>query len=237
MRVLNFSASTLSGLSDEEVIARVLAGDLGNYEILMRRYNQRLYRIARSILRDESEAEDLVQDAYVRAYAALAKFRGEALFSTWLSRIAVHEANSRLRRKRRQQEFPANAGEGDRMESIRSSDPDPEQQTLSREAASFLEDAIDTLPDMYRCVFTMRDIEQMSTAEVADCLDLTEENVKIRLLRARQMLRSELYARAGASSALAFQFMKQRCDRIVRRVFEGLEASKSTINGHVSNTL
>jgi RNA polymerase sigma-70 factor, ECF subfamily len=215
-----------SPLSDEEVLARVRSGDTALYEVLMRRYNQRLFRIARSILRDDDEAEDVIQDAYVRAYASLNQFAGRAKFSTWLAKIAVHEASSRLRKRKRIGDIPVIAHQKSQsMEDMKSSDPDPEQETLRREAVSFLEQAVDRLPGTYRPVFVLREIENMSTAETASCLDLTEETVKIRLLRARQMLREELYARVGATSSQAFQFLGWRCDRVVSRVFDQLEAS------------
>ena len=108
------------------------------------------------------------------------------------------------------------------MESLKSSSPDPEQQALRHEAVSFLEQAVDALPDRYRCVFVLRDIEGLSTSETATCLELSEETVKIRLLRARRMLREELYTRAGVTSSQAFQFLGTRCDRVVQRVFEQL---------------
>ena len=215
-----------SAFSDEEIIARVRAGDTALYEILMRRYNQRLFRIARTILRDEDEAEDVMQDAYVRAYASLDQFAGRAQFSTWLTKIAVYEALSRLRKRKSLQEVPASSDREDwerqRMESVKSSGPDPEQEALRHEAVSFLEQAVDALPEKYRCVFVLRDIEEMSTGETAACLDITEETVKIRLLRARQMLRDELYTRAGVTSSQAFHFLGMRCDRIVHRVFDQL---------------
>jgi RNA polymerase sigma-70 factor, ECF subfamily len=212
-----------SALSDEEVIARVQAGDVAQYEILMRRYNQRLFRVARTILRDENEAEDVMQDTYVRAYASLHQFAGKAQFSTWLTKIAIYEALSRLRRRKGLQAVPAHQDQESQIEdSIKSSDPDPEQQALRREATSFLEQAVDALSEKYRCVFVLRDIEGMSTGETATCLNLTEETVKIRLLRARQMLRDELYTRAGATNSQAFQFMGMRCDRVVHRVFDQL---------------
>lgn len=221
--VQEFTGATLSHLSDEEVVARVRAGDTGLYEVLMRRYNQRLFRIARSIVRDDHEAEDVMQDAYVRAYASLHQFAARAPFSTWLSKIAVYEAYSRVRERKRLHNFAVDlAQEGQTMESVKSSDPDPEQHALSQEAVSFLERAVDTLPEIYRSVFVLREIEGMSTAEAAACLDLSEEAVKVRLLRARQMLRIELYARAGASSSHAFAFRAERCDRVVRNVFDRL---------------
>ncbi|HZS54113.1 MAG TPA: RNA polymerase sigma factor [Bryobacteraceae bacterium] len=221
--------------SDEEVVARVLSGDTALYEVLMRRYNQRLFRIARTILRDDDEAEDVMQDTYVRAYAALHQFAGRSLFSTWLVKIAIYEASSRLRKQRRLQHFPVNPQwEGQSMESVKSSEPDPEQQTLNSEAVSLLERAVEALPELYRCVFILREIENMSTAETAACLELTEETVKVRLLRARQILRNDLYARAGATSSYAFRFMGDRCDRVVSNVFSKLHASQASITTYLA---
>lgn len=208
-------------LPDEEIVARVEAGDTALYEVLMRRYNQRLFRLARAILRDEHEAEDVVQHTYVQAYASLHQFAGRAKFSTWLAKIAVYEASSRLQKRKRMQEIPAIPDrETTGISAVKSSDPDPEEQALRHQTLSFLEKAIDALPDLYRSVFVLREIENMSTTETANCLDLTEEAVKVRLIRARQRLRKELYLRVGAVSSHAFQFMGVRCDRIVARVFD-----------------
>ena len=221
--VPGLASAASSPLSDEEVVARVRDGDIALYEVLMRRYNQRLFRIVRGILRDDAEAEDVVQETYVRAYAALHQFAGRAQFSTWLAKIAVHEAGSRLRQRNRKQQAPPNSEwEMQTMETVKSPDPDPEQQALRKETVVFLERAVDLLPDMYRCVFMLREVEKMSTSETASSLDLSEEAVKVRLLRARQMLRKELYTQAGATSSQAFQFMGARCDRVVRRVLQRL---------------
>jgi RNA polymerase sigma-70 factor (ECF subfamily) len=158
-------------LSDEEVVARVRAGDTPLYEVLMRRYNQRLFRIARSIVRDDDEAEDVIQDAYVRAYVSLHQFAGRAKFFTWLAKIAVHEASSRLRKRKRIEDIPVGSYQKSQsVEDMKSSDPDPEQQTLRRETVSLLEQAVDRLPGTYRPVFVLREIENMSTAETASCL-------------------------------------------------------------------
>lgn len=222
---LRITSSLTPPLADQEIVARIRDGDTALYEVLMRRYNQRLFRIARIILKNDDEAEDVMQGAYVRAYAFLHQFDGRAQFSTWLAKIAVYEASRRLRKRECVLEFPAGSGKGnDVVESVKSSSPDPEQQLLNQEAMGFLQLAIDALPDPYRCVFVLRQIENMSTRETAACLDLTEETVKIRLLRARQMLRNELYTRAGASSSRAFQFMGVRCDRVVCRVLEVISA-------------
>jgi len=185
----------------------------------MRRHNQRLYRAARAILRDDSEAEDVLQDTYVRAYQHLGQFAGRAKFSTWLTRIAVHEALARVARRGRMEEIDARDQDGMEAIVLESKMPDPELQAARSEASHLLEEAILALPEGYRAVLMLRDVEEMNTAEAAEVLEMTEENVKVRLHRARALLRKELYARAGATTSAAFQFMATRCDRVVREVF------------------
>jgi RNA polymerase sigma-70 factor (ECF subfamily) len=210
--------------SDEQVVCRILTGETALYELLMRRHNQRLYRVARAILRDDSEAEDVMQDAYVRAYQHLAEFEGRAKFSTWLTRIAVHEALARSRRRARFHSLDnLEESHGDTMSSLASSDRSPEQKTYDRELAGVLEKAILRLPEDYRLVLMLRDVEGVSTEEAAACLKITEENVKIRLHRARTTLRKHLYAQAGATALHSFQFHAVRCDRVVRSVFAVLK--------------
>jgi RNA polymerase sigma-70 factor, ECF subfamily len=202
-------------LSDEEIVARVRAGDVEGFECIMRRYNQRLYRTARSILRDEREAEDVVQETYVRAYAQLHQFEGRAAFSTWLTRIAVHEAIGRVRQRGR----VVLLGDADPDE-VRMGSPWPpsrvEEAVASRELAAALEASIDALPDAFRTVFVLREVEELSTAETAALLDLREVTVKTRLHRARALLRKGL--EAGIRDA--YPFGNTRCDRIVAAVFE-----------------
>lgn len=205
--------------SDEEVVQRVLTGDTALYELLMRRYNQRLYRVARAILRDDAEAEDVMQDAYVRAYQHLASFEGRAKFATWLTRIAVHEALARSRKRGRF--LPLDADEesqGDAMKPLASPDRSPEQQAYDRELSGLLENAILALSEDYRVVFILRDVEAMTTEETAECLHLTQENVKVRLHRAHAALRKQLYAAVGTAAPRCFQFLAPRCDRVVRNV-------------------
>jgi RNA polymerase sigma-70 factor, ECF subfamily len=210
--------------SDEEVVTRVLAGETGMFEIIMRRHNQRLYRVARAILRNDGEAEDVMQDAYVRAYEHLDQFAGRAKFSTWLTRIAVHEALARQHRGNRYQELePMSEREGDPMDRFASLAPDPEQQASNSEIRSLLEEAVEKLPDAYRTIFMLRDLEDMSTTDAADVLEITEENVKVRLHRARALLRKSLYARAGMERKEAFNFHAVRCDRVVQNVFERIQ--------------
>ena len=211
------------GWSDEQIVGRILAGDTALYELLMRRHNRLLYRVARSILRDDAEAEDVMQDAYVRAYQHLSSFEGRASFASWLTRIAIHEALARSRRRSRVQLFdPMEEGEGSIMQTAMSGDRSPEQQTYDREIASVLEHAVLELSEEHRMVVMLRDIEGMSTEETAHCLNLTPENVKVRLHRAHAALRKNLNAAMGATAARCFQFHATRCDRVVHAVFERL---------------
>lgn len=182
--------------SDEELVMKILQGEPLLFEVIMRRHSQRLHRVACGILRNRWEAEDVMQAAYVRAYQHLSQFAGRAKFSTWLTRIAVHEALNRLEERGRMRYIEEISGaDCPASEMVRSSEPTPEQCASSREHARVLEKAVQALPPKYRVVVMMRDLEEMSVAETAACLDITEENVKIRLHRARAMLRHAVYTR------------------------------------------
>ena len=207
-------------IQDEEIVERILCGESALYELLMRRYNQRLYRVAVSILRNDAEAEDVMQEAYVRAYTHLKQYAGEAKFSTWLTKIAVHEALARLRKRGRTGDLDliletnvhvmSNMGEATR---------DPETQAYDQELKAVMERAINALPDTYRSVFVLRAIEGLNVSETAACLDLSLEAVKTRFYRGRSLLRRELQLRAGVTAAPAFPFHLSRCDHIVEAVF------------------
>jgi len=192
--------AALNDTPDEDLVRRVLAGETRLFELIMRRHSQRLYRVARGILRDRCEAEDVMQAAYVRAYQHLSQFAGRAKFSTWLTRIAVHEALNRLEERGRLRYIEEMSGpESPASDVVHSQEPTPEQYVSSREHARVLEKAVLALPPKYRVVVMMRDLEEMSVAETAGCLDITEENVKVRLHRARAMLRHAIYARIKGS--------------------------------------
>ncbi len=224
--------ASLESWTDQEVVERVRAGDTALYEIIMRRYNQRLYRITYAILRNDGEAEDVIQDAYVRAYQHLDQFAGRAPFSIWLTRIAVHEALRRLRLRKRCQQFEdAEHDEGGFMNvggtsvserTVADTSLDPEERASHAELRQLLEEAVLQLPDQYRTVIMLRDVEELSTAETAATLELSEENVKVRLHRGRAMMRDQLFARVGASGKSAFPFMGVRCDAVVAGVFARL---------------
>lgn len=208
-----------SALSDEDIVSRILDGDTPLFEVLMRRYNQRVYRAARAILRDDREAEDVMQEAYVNAYAHLAQFDRRAAFSTWLTKIAVHEALARARRRRRFE--PLNDTHMERFTPMTSS-PDPERQAFGRELGTLIESAVDTLGDGYREVFVLRQVEGLNTAETAQVLGVSEDVVKTRFSRARHAIQRELLDRTGAATATAFSFGQARCDRLVTAVLARL---------------
>ncbi len=210
------------GWTDQEIVDRVKAGDTALYEIIMRRYNQRLYRVARAILRDDAEAEDVIQDAYVRAYQHLEQFAGRAPFSAWLTRIAVNEALGRLRLRKRNQQLDDTEDDGELRMDIVETSPDPERNASTAELGHLLEEALLALPEKYRTVVMLRDVEELSTSETAAALDVSEENVKIRLHRGHEMARGWLFSRVGTSAKTAFPFMGVRCDRVVHAVFERL---------------
>ena len=213
----------LENWSDDEIVGRILAGETALYELLMRRHNQRLYRVARAILRDDAEAEDVMQDAYVRAYRNLENFEGRSSFLTWLTRIAVNEALGRVRKRNRFESLDAtDEPNGDIMRAITSTNPSPERQAYDRELSRVLEKAVLTLSEEYRLVFMLRTVEGLNTEETANCLNLTQENVKVRLHRVHAMLRKQISQALGASASNCFEFHATRCDRVVNGVFARL---------------
>ena len=207
--------------TDQDIVHRVLDGETAMFELLMRRYNERLYRTARAITRDDREAEDVVQQAYVNAYTHLRQFKAEAQFSTWLTRIAVNEALARVRRRGRYEPFDEEQSNVETLMPFNPA-PNPEQQAVTDELRGLLEWAIDTLPDGAREAFMLRDVEGLSTAETADSLGVSEDVVKTRLSRARAALRRALLERTGTAAADAFRFYRPRCDRVVANVMARL---------------
>jgi RNA polymerase sigma-70 factor (ECF subfamily) len=204
---------------DDEVVARVRAGDRMLFEVLMRRHNRKVFRAARAILRSDDEAEDVMQHAYVRAFEHLAEYEGRARFSVWLTRIAVYEALARLRRRKRIGPLEDGNEEGDTMADQQAT---PEQKASDAELRVLTEAAVDELPEDFRIVFMLRAVEQMSVADVAECLGIPEDTVKTRYFRARQRLRNSLLSRLDASTERTFEFYLDRCDRVVAGVFERL---------------
>jgi RNA polymerase sigma-70 factor (ECF subfamily) len=211
-------------LPDEDIVQQILEGNTALFELIMRRYNERLYRAARAITRDEREAEDVMQQAYVNAFSNLRQFKGHAQFATWLTRIAINEALARVRSRGRYERLDDGASNVKTFMSLNST-PDPERQAFTGELRDLLEWAIDTLPDGAREVFVLRDVEGLSTAETAASLGVSEDVVKTRLSRARGALRRALLERAGASASDAFRFQRPRCDRVVALVLSRISPS------------
>ena len=204
-------------LADSEVVERVVAGEKGLYEILMRRYNQTLYRAVRSYLREAADVQDAMQEAWIKAYANLSRFHGEAAFSTWLVRIGINEALQHLRKERRMQVHKDPDIRSEHLVRI----PDnmhmnPEQHTIQDEHRRLLEQAIDRLPEGYRAVYMLREVEGLGVAEVAHALELSESNVKVRLHRAKALLKEALWQHHR--QATAFAFGNTHCDRLVEAV-------------------
>jgi RNA polymerase sigma-70 factor (ECF subfamily) len=206
---------------DEQLVARVRAGDLAAFEAIMRRHNPRIYRAARAILRDDAEAEDVMQDAYVRAYEHLHEFEGRARFSTWLTRIAVHEALARVTRRKRYAPLELDSGEAPMHH-----EPSPEQQVSDVEMRGVLEAAIGELPPEFRAVFVLRAVEGMSGVETAETLGIPEETVKTRLHRARARLRAILARSVEPALPAVYEFHLSRCDRVVDAVLRRIEGRR-----------
>ena len=213
-------------VGDDELIQRARVRDEAAVRVLTRRYNRRLFRIARSILRDDGEAEDVVQETYVRAFTGLDAFRGESAFGTWITRIAMNEALGRLRRRRPTIDWDS-YGEN-RMQAdiinfpVSAAGGDPERAAAQSEIRTLLERAIDDLPDTFRGVFVARIVEGMTVEETAELFSLQAETVKTRLHRARNLLRAALEEQLGPSLMASFPFGGRRCERMTEAVLKRL---------------
>ena len=216
------------GMPDAEIARRVAAGDQDAFRLLMRRHNQTLYRTARSILKDDAEAEDAVQEAYLRGYRAMGSFRDEAKLSTWLVRIVANEALGRLRKRSRGAEVirldnDAQPDTEAAEENVNQAMPEqPEAGALRAETRRLLEHRIDALPDAFRAVFVLRALEEMSVEETAVALELPQATVRTRFFRARGLLREALAREIDGAFDEAFSFAGARCDRIVAGVLARL---------------
>lgn len=215
MSTTTVAPATPAALPDSEIVDRVIGGERALFEILMRRHNQRIYRVVRAVLKDEHEVEDAMQQAYINAFVHLDQFERRSQFATWLTRIALNESFVRLRRRQASIERVG--------KTVPSQQPDPERQAYAAELTRALQWALDALPEIYRSVFILRDVEGLSTSETAAGLGLGEEVVKTRLHRARAMLRRAVAERIGGCARAAFQFQVPRCDRIVAAVLTRIE--------------
>lgn len=215
-------------LSDEELVLRVRAGEPALYELLMRRHNQRLYRAIRAVLRDDREVEDVMQQAYLNAFLHLDQFKGTARFSTWLTRIAVNQAIRRGRTEIRRHEVITPSDSGDRLiDRAPAPGLDPEHTMYGQELKDVIEGLLESLPEPYRLVFVLREVEGLSTADAAECLGINEDTVKTRLHRAKGLLRTQLDQRLGPATSSVYAFHLSRCDRVVAGVMARLGGSAS----------
>ncbi len=221
---------------DADLVRRAQHGERDAFRTIMQRGNQRLYRVARSIVRDDAEAEDVVQEAYARAFAAIGDFRGEASIMTWLTRITLNEARGRLRQRRKMvglNELEAAQGGGAMVMHFPTplDGANPEADAARAEIRKLLERAIDDLPEAFRTVFIMRDVQECNIEETASSLDLNPETVKTRLHRARRLLRRALDAELAATMTEAFPFLGARCRRITETALLRLGASPPPVGG------
>jgi RNA polymerase sigma-70 factor (ECF subfamily) len=220
--------TVVPGLPDAEIARRIAADDWDALRRMMQRHNQTLYRTARSILKDDAEAEDAVQEAYLRAYRAIGSFRGDAKLSTWLVRIVVNEAIGRVRRRNRTAEIIRMEADMDLERPVDDASTDdqapeqPDRAAMRAEARQLLEKSIDALPDAFRTVFLLRAVEEMSVEEVAAALGVPEATVRSRFFRARSLLRESLAREIDVALEDAFAFAGTRCDRIVAGVLARL---------------
>ena len=208
-------------IEESEIIKRILSGEKEFYEILVRRNNQKIYRVIRSYIKDEDDIEDIMQDSYVKAYTKLDQFKLESTFSTWLIRIAINEALARLKEKAKL--YSIDKQSDDRKGNMILEIPDnkelnPHDKMIRNEAKELLKNAIDQLDTKYKTVYMMKEVEEMSIKEIATALDLTEVNVKVRLHRSKEMLKEILFE--VTSDQKVFEFGFSRCDRITENVMK-----------------
>jgi len=213
-------------VTDEDVITRIMNGEKSAYELIMRKYNQRLFRIARSYITNEDEIEDVIQEAYIKAYEQMPRFEKRSSFSTWLIRIVINEALARVKQQKRftsiAHDLPDDAESIQKVPIELQTQETPIGKLMNTELKDILEKAVDRLPDKYRSVFVMREVEGMSIAETSESLRITETNVKVRLNRAKEMLRETMSS--FYHDVEVFHFDLVRCDRIVNNVLHRLGA-------------
>ena len=221
MEAININEINHHTIKEKEVIKRILAGEKELYEILVRRNNQKLFRIIRSYIKDQAEIEDIMQDTYVKAFTKLYQFKLESTFSTWLIRIGINQSLARLKEKGKLHHLQ------DSINNLKSNTifeiPDckqlnPQDMMIRNEAKKVLENAIDNLDVKYRTVYIMKEVEEMSLKEISIALDLTVANVKVRVHRSKEMLKEKLYEVANGKNIFEFGFT--RCDRVTEYVMK-----------------
>ena len=206
-------------LSDNDIVKRVLTGEKDLFEILLRRNNQILYRVIRSYLKDDDDVQDAMQEAYLKAYGKLHQFQGNAAFSTWLIRIGINEALIRIRTEKKIRPLYSKQDDLQSEKILQlpaSNQMNPEKKIIQKEVRVLIEQAIDLLPPRYRTVYVLKEVEGLEIGEIANCLSLSESNVKVRLHRAKNLLKNALYDLSA--EAEIFEFGKSRCDILVQSV-------------------
>jgi RNA polymerase sigma-70 factor (ECF subfamily) len=224
---MRHAALDYAGMAEDVLLRHAQGGDREAFRAIMQRCNQRLFRMARAVVNGDDEAEDVLQDAYLKAFAAIGRFRGEASLMTWLTSITLNEARGRLRRRRPTTSLDVMEEAGVRVIPFPglAEIPDPEAEAARFEVRRLLEQAIDTLPEDFRIVFMLREVEGCSVEETAAQLDLNPQTVRTRLFRARQSLRQELVLKLSSGMEGVFPFLGARCTRIADRVLERLNAA------------
>ena len=210
-----------SKLADDQVVSRVLGGQKELFEILLRRYNQTLYRVLRSYLQDENDVKDALQETYLNAFSKLCQFRGDATFSTWLIRIGINQALQRIKLAKKHRVVNLEDENGDLNSEHQLTDKNqmnPEKQMIQHETSMLVEKAMDGIPEKYRIVYMLREVEGMENSQISACLGLTESNVKVRFHRARKLLKGMLYKLSSEKEV--FEFGESHCDRVVDYVMD-----------------
>jgi RNA polymerase sigma factor (sigma-70 family) len=214
-----------ASVDEAAIVRRVAGGDRGAFEVLMRRYNRRLYRLARASLHDETEAQDALQDAYLSAFRSSGQFRGDSRLSTWLSRLVINECLGRQRRtSRRQNVVPIVSSDSETVASVADDGDLPDKEAGRAQMRVVLERKVSELPDIYRVVFVLRSVEELSVEETARCLDLTEETVRSRHFRAKSLLRESLAKDLDLAERDLFEFGGTHCDQTIANVLGRLPA-------------
>ena len=221
MEAISINDFTNHKIQENEVIKRIIGGEIEFYEILVRRNNQKLYRVIRSYIKDETEIEDIMQDSYIKAFTKLYQFKLESSFSTWLIRIGINECLARLKEMGKLYHLNEQLNYFESEKALEIPDKiqlNPQDKMIRNEAKQILENAIDNLDAKYRIVYIMREVEEMSLNEIAIALDLTVANVKVRLHRSKEMLKEKLYEITNDKNVYEFGF--SRCDRITENVMK-----------------
>lgn len=223
MKVVGIAGNESNKLPDNTVIARILSGEKELFEILLRRYNQILYRAVRGYIKKEDEIDDVMQDTYLKAYSKLQQYRGTAAFSTWLIRIGINEALLHIRNTKKGQ-LHLMSNNTDHSEKIiqlpATNQMNPEMQAMQKENRQLIEHAIDQLPEKYRVIYLLKEVEGMENSAIAECLGISDSNIKVRLHRAKNLMKNALYQLS--SDTVIFEFGNSRCDKLVDYIMKNI---------------